>query len=165
MAAINQAYASNSETALQTIEFAHSTISGGYLRLVKAKYDLTATLENSNEVTFTRASIKIQRASRATSGKQDLNFVISNLNNVAWRELNAIVIANRTSEEKLICKYREYLESDLSQPASGVYPLTVISTSSNRIAVTFHAGYTPLPNMAFPRFRYYPTIFPGLKYL
>ena len=165
MTALNQAYASNSATPLNTIEFIHSSLTGGELRLVQAKYDLDATLEDASNATFTAAAIRIQLPSRSTDGRQDLEFVVSNINNVAWQQLSLALEANRTTEEKIICKYRAFLEADLSAPAGAVYTFTVNGTITNRRSISFRAGYTPLPDTQFPRYRYYPTLYPGLKYI
>lgn len=166
MTALNQAYASNAGTPLNTFEFLHSALTGGALRLVMAKYDLSATLEDAIVVTFSKAAIQFPGLpARSTDGRQDFEMSISNLNNIAWRQLSAIVQANRTTEQKVILKYRAYLEDDTNAPAGAVYKYTVHDASSNRGVVSIRAGYTPLPDTQFPRGRYYPTIYPGLKYI
>lgn len=164
MTAINTAYASNSATPLLTIEFLHSSLTGGALRLVQAYYDLEATLEDSTTVTFSASGIGISLPEKSTEGRQDLNIQIDNASNLVWQQVKLVIDANRTSEEKIICKFRSFLEADLSAPAGAVYVLTVTGTSINRNTAGIQATYTPIPDTGYPRKRYYPTSYPGVKY-
>jgi hypothetical protein len=164
-AALRKAYASNTETPLETYEFTHSSLTGGVLRLVKGFYDLDATLENASSVTFSAAGINSRLPEKSTDGNQSIELTLDNTNGTAWTQINLAIEANRTSEEPVICKYRPYLESDTSAPAGSVFTFTVLSSSTNRNAVTLQAAYTPLPEVTFPRGRYYATNFPWLKYV
>jgi len=163
--ALERAYASNESTPLLTIEFLHASLTGGALRLVQAYSDLTATLEDATTVTFTAAAIDIQLPEISTDGRQDLSISIDNTNNVAWDQIKAVTIANRITESKIICKYRPFLESDLTAPAGATYVLTVTGGSINRHTATLRATYTPIPETNFPRGRYYPSDYPGVRYV
>lgn len=163
--ALNTAYASNSETPLETYEFVHTSFTGGVLRLVKGFYDLSATLEDASSVTFTAAGINSRLPEKSTDGSQSIELTLDNTNGVAWAQLSAAITANRTTATPIVCKYRPYLESDTSAPAGTVVILTVMSSSINRNAITIQAAYTPLPDTRFPRGRYYATNYPWLKYV
>lgn len=162
--ALNKAYASNSETPLETYEFLHSSLTGGVLRLIKGFYDLEGTLEDSSVVTFTAAGVNSRLPEKSTDGNQSIELTLDNTNGTAWAQLSSAIAANRITEEAIICKYRPYLESDTSAPAAAALILTVMSSSSNRNAVSLQAAYTPLPESTFPRSRYYATNYPWLKY-
>lgn len=162
--ALNKAYASNTETPLETYEFIHSSFTSGVLRLVKSFYDLSATLEDASSVTFTAAGINSRLPEKSTDGSQSIELTLDNTDGVAWTQLDLAVTANRTTNEAIICKYRPFLESDTSAPAGNTVILTVMSSSINRNSITLRASYTPLPESAFPRGRYYATNYPWLKY-
>jgi hypothetical protein len=162
MTAIARAYASNEATPLDTLEFSHSSISTLYL--VRAYEDLTATLEDSTEVTFLKSSISVQLPERSTDGQQSLNLQLDNISNDVYLQLSAVQDSMRTSDEKAIIKYRSYLESDLSAPSGGVIRLFMSSASINRIQASISAAWSPFPDARYPRYRYYPTLYPGVKY-
>ena len=162
MTAIEQAFASNTETPLMTVELSHSSF--GTSRLVKAYYDLEATLETSSTVTFTAAGISLSYPEKTTDGRQDLSIQIDNTNNEVWTQISNVINASRASSEKVVCKMRSFLESDLSAPHGGVYTFTVMETTANRNVAAIRASYTPIPDTAYPRHRYYSTTYPGVKY-
>lgn len=165
MTALNQAYASNKGTPLHTIEFLHSGITGGALRLVQAYSDISATLEDASTVTFTATALGISLPSRGTDGRQDLRIQIDNVSLIAYTEIKAAKTATRTTAEKIICKYRPFLESDLSAPAGATVVLTVTETVISRNSVNITATYTPIPEISWPIRRYFPAQFPGVKYV
>ena len=163
--ALNKAYASNTETPLETFEFTHSSLTGGVLRLVKGFYDLEATLEDSSVVTFSAAGIDTKLPGKSVDGSQDIQITMDNTNGEVWTQLNLVIEANRTSSTPIICTYRPYLESDTSAPAGTAYVLTVTSGSITRTTATIRASYSPLPDTTFPKGRYYATNYPWLKYV
>lgn len=162
--ALNKAYASNTETPLDTFEFTHASLTGGVQRFVISKYDLSATLENASVVTFSAISAESKLPSRNVDGSQDIEITLDNTNGAVWAQLNAVVTANRTTTTPVLCTYRPYLESDTSAPATAALTFPVKSSSINRSTATIRASYTPLPNTTFPRGRYYATNYPWLKY-
>lgn len=162
MTAIARAYASNEATPLETLEFSHSSITTMYF--VRAFYDLTATLESSTEVTFVRSGLGIQLPEKSTDGQQELQIQIDNLSNDVYQTLSTIQNSMRSTDEKAIIKYRSYLESDLSAPAGAVIKLIMTSASVNRRTASIRASWSPFPDASYPRYRYYPTLYPGVKY-
>lgn len=164
--ALEQAYASNTTTPLNTLEFKHSALTGGVLRLVQGYQDLTATLEGSPavQVTFSKSGLGIKLPDRSTDGNHDLVWQVDNVSNDVYTQLRLIQEANRTSEEVVICNYRSYLETDLSAPAGAVYRMTVTGASVSTHTAVIRATWAAFPDTSYPRERYYPTTYPGLKY-
>lgn len=163
--ALERAYASNEATPLLTYEFSHASLTGGVLRYVSGFYDLSATLEDSSNVTFTAAAIQGPRPAKTTDGRQVLTIQIDNTSNAVFTQIKQVIDANRTSETPVICKFREYLEADTSAPASAVFTFTVMGVSINRNTAVITAAYAPIPDMTWPRRRYFTNSYPGLKYV
>lgn len=165
MTAIEQAYAINAATPILTIELSHSALTDGVLRLVQSNTDLVAGIEDSSTVTFSKSGLSITRPSRDTTGTQSITLDIDNVSNLVWTEINKVVTANRSSKEKIICKLRTYLAADLTAPADAGYVLQVSNTSINRTTARIIATYAALYDTSFPKDRYYPTVYKGLKYV
>ena len=163
--ALETAYASATTTPLETYEIKHSSLSGGSVYLVKSKYDLVATLEDSSEVTFRAVAMQTSLPGKGGDGGQSQSISISNINGEAWASVKAIGDAIRTTPEEALCIYRPYLISDTSEPAGAAFELTIKDASVTRSAVTIQVAYTPLPDVTFPRTRYYSNRFPWLKYI
>ena len=163
--ALNRAFASNEATPVLTIEFIHASFTGGLIRLVRGYKDFTATLEDASTVTFSPSGIGIAYPEKSTDGRQDLNIQIDNVSNVIWTEVSKVIEANRTSEARVQCKFRSFLTSDLSQPQGEIYTFTVTTSSIDRVSALIQATYTPIPDTQYPRSRYYPTTYPGIKYV
>ena len=163
--ALDQAYASNTQSPLVTVEFIHSAITGGAIRLVQGYYDITATLEDSSVVTFTAIGMAFELPERGTDGRQDLQIQLDNVSGEVWAEIKAAKVAARTTPEKIICKYRPFLESDLTAPAGATYQLTVTKTNITRSSASIFASYTPIPEIRYPLNRYFPDQYPGLRYV
>lgn len=162
MSAIARAYASNEATPLETLEFSHSSITTLYF--VRAYYDLTATLEDSTEVTFSKSGIGMQLPESSTDGQQELEIQFDNVSNEVFNTLMTVQDSMRSTDEKALIIYRSFLESDLSAPASAPIKLFMSSSSVNRQTATIRASWSPFPDAAYPRYRYYPNLYPGLKY-
>lgn len=161
--ALEQALSSNSETPLETLEFLHSAITGGAIRLVRDENDLTATLETAQQVTFTAAGIDPAFPERAADGRQDLLITVDNVSLFVYQQINQIIEANRVSEEKVICNFRSFLLSNLTAPQE-VYTLDVIDAVVTDMSAQIRATYAPITDMRFPAFFYYANKYPGVKY-
>lgn len=165
MSELDKAWNSATASPLHTLEFLHSGLTGGALRLVQGYYDIEATLEDASTVTFTAAGFAISLPARSTDGRQDLQIQLDNVSKEVYDEVKAVKVATRTTEEKIICKYRPFLEADLSAPAGSTYILTVTQSTINRRSATLTAKYTPVPDIQWPYRRYFTNNFPGLKYV
>lgn len=164
MTALNIAYATNSETPLTTLEFSHSALTDGVMRFVQGYYDLDATTEGGDLVTFSKSGLGIQLPERSTDGMQELVIQIDNLSNEVYSQLRVVQNSMRSNDERAIIKYRPYLESDLSSPAGAVLSLVMTGSTVNRQQATIRATWSAFPDSRYPRFRYYSTIYSGVKY-
>lgn len=163
--ALEKAYASNTDTPLDTLEFLHSSLPGGALRYVRGVHPITATLETSEIVTFSPAGFAVNLPERGVNGSQNLDIQFDDVSQTAWQSLHAVITANRTTQEKIHCIYRPFLEADLSAPAGSPIKLLVTSSVINRKSAAFRAAWAPIPDIQWPRLRYYPSLYPGLKYV
>lgn len=167
MTAIETAYASNSETPLETFEFIHPGIND-QIRLFKGEVDIVCTLEDSNVVTFTRSNIKSTAPSSSSDGSQSVTLQIDNVSNEVWTQLKQIINYNRATpgtQSEIILKYRRYLESDLTTIVGETVRLKIIGSGINRNIAQFEASYALIPDVRYPNKFYYTNTFPGLKYV
>lgn len=163
MTAIQRAYASNSETPILTLEISHSGLTGGVLRFARSHADLVATLEDSSTVTFSRSGMGLSFPQRSVNGKQDLNFQLDGVSREVLTEVKQVISANRAASEKAICKLRTFTPSDLTAPAE-IYTFNVVSDQINNRSAVFRASFAQIPDFYYPRLRYFPSIYPGVKY-
>lgn len=161
---IAQAYASASETPLDTIEIIHSGLTGGVRRFVSGNLDVTAILEDASSVTFTAIGANIKLSDRSTEGSQELVFAFDNTTREASDEIKAVIAASRTTKEAPTLKYRAYLPSDLTSPAVGPYLMQVKASSRNREQVSLTASFFEIGNLKWPFRKYDPVNYPGVRY-
>lgn len=162
MSAIARAYASNEATPISTFEFSHSAISTMYF--VQGYYDVEATTESGKAVTFLKSGLGFSLPERSTEGVQELQIQIDNLSNETYEKLRTIQLSMRQNDERAKIKYRPYLEADLSAPSGAVFTLSMTSASITRNQATILANWAPFPDSSYPRKRYYPTLYAGVKY-
>jgi hypothetical protein len=169
-AMLQTAYASASETPLSTYRIVNPNLTGGARLFVNSKSDLTATLEDSTQVTFEKAGVAEILPKKGVDGRQDLTIQLSNISREAWNDIKKIVAANRaavlagTAPTKTTIEFRTFLPSDLTAPSGPIYILSVSKTVVNISSLSITATFTPIGDMAFPRLRYYSEKFAGVKY-
>lgn len=129
--------------------------------LVKAYYDVVATIENGEKVTFSAAGIDVALPKRNTDGTQDLQFAVSNI----FGEVSKVVRQALNSGLAGTLIYRRYVSSDLGAPAERPYSLVIKSGQWNNTDAQIIAGYADVLDTAWPRFRYTLPFAPGLRYL
>lgn len=162
--ALKRAYASASETPILTLEIAHEAIT-----TVKLAQSYAAII--TYDGTFASAAISEKLPDKNTEGDQALLFSISNLDNAVMYRLSQILTYNREVADAIAtCTLRHYLPSDIvasptSATASGpVIELIITSASINWKTATITAKYSPLPNVSFPKRRYFTSQYTGLRY-
>jgi len=158
-----EARASNTETPILTVEIKHTALTGGVLRLVQGVEDLTATIPGTGAVVFTAAGIDILLPSKDSEGTQQLTINIDNVSNMIYSEMLKIVIANRSAQSEVKVNTRVYLASDLSSPKESV-PMIGVSVAMTVTSSRISAIFAPLYDNFFPRLRYYPNKYHGVKY-
>ena len=165
MTALEQAYAINTETPLLTVEFRHPSLTNGVQRFVQDERDFTAITEIGQTVTFVKSGMRLSLPSRDSEGTQTIGIQIANTSNEIWREVSKVADANRINQREVECIMRAFLPSNINQPAGAPYPLVILSSSINRVVARLDAAYAPLYDTVFPKGRYYPSIYNGLKYV
>lgn len=131
------------------------------IRVVADYEDLTAKLENGQEVTFQAGPFEYKEPSKNTDGQQTLTFAIANVTGEAQKAVEAALEAD--VEVPII--YRVYLSTDLTAPATKPYKMIMRGGSFEGMMVQIEAGYYDLLNTAWPRLRYTAENAPGLRYL
>ena len=168
--ALQQAYASAAETPVYTVRLLHTGLTGGARAFVQGKYDLSATLETSQVVTFQKTGMAISLPQKGVNGRQDISFLLSNVSREAWAEIKSVIETNRANViagnpvETIKLEFRQFLESDLSAPAGPVYKMIVMSSVVNFMQLNITASFMPLADISFPKLRYYSDKYPGVRY-
>lgn len=160
---LRQVYASNpvDKIRYKTLELLHATFPGGAYRFVQGYSDLTATLENGQEVTFEGSGIGIVPPRRGGDERPTLGFRLDNVTLKVSTAINAALEGGGV----ITVYFREFISSDLSAPANNPTPLFATVAKSNRFSVTVSAGFRDVVNKSWPRRRYTTQLAPGLKYL
>lgn len=159
MTILNRLYASSgSEVIIETLQI---NIGDEVHYLCKGYEDITAVTEGGDPVTFTACAIDIALPARNSDGTQDLQFAISNIDGVVSTAIRSAL--DNLSGATL--KYRNYISTDLTAPASTPYTLAVKSGSWTALQVQIKAGYMNILDTAWPRYRYTLPHFPGLRYI
>lgn len=110
---------------------------------------------------FEAGSLSVSLPALNTSGQQNLNFGVANVNGVAQQYVDHAL----ETDERVILIYREYLESDKSAPAKRPYTMIIRGGRFEAGEAEFQASYYDLLNVAWPRERYTAQNAPGIKYL
>lgn len=132
-----------------------------WLRICCGFEDHLLGIEGGEYVLFEAGSLSVSLPAKNSSGMQTLNFGVSNVRGTAQRYVHDALQADST----VLLIYREYLESDKSQPARRPRTMTLRGGTFERGEAQFECGYYDLLNTAWPRERYTPENAPGIKYL
>ncbi|MDI3359785.1 DUF1833 family protein [Lelliottia sp. V89_10] len=159
MTILNRLYASSGpEVIIETLQV---VVGDSTYWLTRGWDDITATLENGQQATFTACGIDIALPARNSDGTQDLKFAISNVDGVV-----STTIRNALENlESGSLTYRNYISTDLSAPASKPYTLKIKSGSWTALQAQITAGYMDVLDTAWPRHRYTLPEHPGLRYI
>ncbi|MGQ6276213.1 DUF1833 family protein [Serratia sp. IR-2025] len=159
MTVLNRLYASSgSEVIIETLQI---VVGDDTHWLTRGWDDITATLENGEQATFTACGIDLSLPAKNADGTQDLKFAICNIDG---KVSNAIRDALGNQEIGTLT-YRHYLSTDLTAPASPPFTLTIKSGYWTSIEVQITAGYMNVLDTAWPRRRFTLPDYPGLRYL
>ncbi|RKT75616.1 DUF1833 family protein [Rahnella aceris] len=159
MTVLNRLYASSgNEVIIETLEI---NIGDEIHYLCTGYEDITAVTESGDTVTFSASAIDIALPARNSDGTQDLQFAISNIDGKVSTAIRNALDNLRSAT----LKYRNYISTDLSAPASKPYTLAVKSGSWTALQVQIKAGYMNILDTAWPRNRYTLPYYPGLRYI
>lgn len=124
------------EYEIETIEISHPLFSKIYY-LTKEPAGITATLETSAQVLFEGTNIQIDLNSTKSDLDQNFSFTLPDLNNALDDELDRVPLDNT---DKILIKYRTYINTDLSAPASGPANLEALAVNQENGVFTISAG-------------------------
>ncbi|WP_286936128.1 DUF1833 family protein [Achromobacter sp. UBA4530] len=110
---------------------------------------------------FEAGSLSISLPAKNTTGMQTLNFGVAGVNSLVQKYFDQ---ALETGEAVKIT-YREYLESDKSQPARRPYVMDLIGGSLQDGEAQLSAGFFDVLNLRWPRELYTAQNAPGIRYL
>ena len=158
-----EARASNTEQPILTVEIRHPILSSGAIRLVQAVSDFTGFIPGVGNALFEASGINIVLPSKDSEGTQQLSIQIDNVSNAIYTEMAKIAVANRTAQTEVEVNTRVYLASDTSSPKESI-PMIGVSVGINTSSATIRAIFAPLYDNFFPRLRYYPNKYHGVKY-
>nr|WP_315528303.1 DUF1833 family protein [uncultured Achromobacter sp.] len=110
---------------------------------------------------FEAGSLSLSLPSKNTTGVQTLNFGVAGVNSLVQKYFDQ---ALETGEAVKIT-YREYLESNKSQPARRPYVMDLIGGSLQDGEAQLSAGFFDVLNRRWPRELYTAQNAPGIRYL
>ena len=167
MTILNEIYSGqNNDEIIETFEFTHSALNSGRISIAKSSFDLNLGIENGGpNRLFIGYGIDSIQPAKNTDGTSQLTMAISNINNVMWTQLRQVQQANdQGTQEPVVITSRIYVSSDPSEPAEKPLVMNVNSVSLTRQTANITAIFAPLYDSYFPRLKFYPSKYSGVKY-
>jgi hypothetical protein len=158
-----EARASNTEQPILTVEIRHPILASGAIRFVQGVDDFIGFIPGVGNAQFDKSGINVVLPSKDSQGTQQLSIRLDNVSNAVFLEMRKIVEANRTTQTEVEVNTRIYLASDTSSPKESI-PMIAETIAITAVSATIGATFAPLYDNFFPRERYYPTGFHGVKY-
>jgi len=158
-----EARASNTEQPILTVEIRHPVLSTGAIRLVQGVQDFTGFIPGVGNALFEASGINVVLPSKDSEGTQQLSIQLDNVSNSIYIEMAKIATANQSSQSEVEVNTRVYLASDTSSPKESI-PMIGIGVGMNTNSATIRAIFAPLYDNFFPRLKYYPNAYHGVKY-
>ena len=147
-----------SEVLIPTIEIRHASMPSVYI--CTGFENITAITEDAEEVTFIATGLDVSLPEKDSSGNQTLAFAIENITGEAQQFVDSALEAGGD----MLLIYREYIYSDLSEPASLPRVMNIVGGSFEGGTFQCQASYYDMLNTAWPRDRYTADFAPGIKY-
>lgn len=122
---------------------------------------ITARTEDGRLLTFEPTGMDVAMPKKDNTGNQTVQFAIDGVTGIAQKLIQQAMDANKRVNLTL----RLFLDTDLSQPATKPYFMSVKGGSLKPSTIQVQAGYFDLINTAWPRDLYDATSFPCIKYL
>lgn len=160
MKAIEVAYASADGIPIHTLTLRHATFPGGVFFLCSGFDDIDAKLETGEAVTFLASGLGINLPQRALVGREDLQFALDNITG----EVRQYMLSARRAGGPIGVEYRPYVDNDLSQPARKPMKMVTVNYKDNRRSANVLASFRNFMDLEWPRVRFTPDRYPGLKY-
>jgi len=121
---------------IETLEISHSLFTQTFY-FMRGRPGITATLETGQVVNFEPSDIDIQLNSTKSDLDEDFSFTLPDLDNILDDQLSLIPHSNK---EKILAKYRVYINDDLTAPAQGPINLEALTISQEKGVFTISAG-------------------------
>lgn len=112
-------------------------------------------------VQFEAGSLSVSLPAKNNTGRQTLNFGVAGVSAMVDRYFD---LAEESGQPVQVV-YREYLESDKSQPARKPYVMELLGGTIEGDEATLSAAFFDLLNLRWSRQLYTATNAPGIKYL
>lgn len=166
-AAIRESYASAdaSDDVISTVELNHASFIDGPERYVSGQLDvLRATLEATapfnptEEVIFRPMAFDFLPPGQGDHGPTPAQVKIDNVSG----QVATILRQTLTGNSPVEIIYREFMRSDLTQPAQLYYGLIMKRVSLTALTASGEIGWREVQLQAFPRRRYTKEDYPGL---
>lgn len=116
---------------------------------------------NGEYLLFTAGSLSVALPSKNNTGRQTLNFGVAGVSTIVDRYFD---LAEETGQS-VTATYREYLESDKSQPSRTPYVMQLLGGSIEGDEASLSAAFFDLLNLRWSRQVYTAENAPGIKYL
>lgn len=141
---------SPSDAVEARIYYASSEVKAGQLSVRQQDFD-----------TYTASGLDVSLPERNASGQQNLTFAIENVTGIAQDFIDRAL----TKGVRIDVIYREYLASDLTQPASPPLRMVAVGAKMEGASLQVTASYQDPIGQAWPRERYNAADHPGLRYI
>jgi hypothetical protein len=164
--ALEMAFASATQTPVLTVILRSAGLTDGAIAFVQGYYDIEATLEDGiTQVLFEASGAAIDWPKAGVEGAEDLNIKLENVSQRARREIKAAKQHYRATGESVQIELRQYLPSDYSAPAGGIYKALVTDTTVDRNVASIKGSFHLMVDITYPKKRYYSREYLGLKYV
>lgn len=147
------------EVQISTLEILHPAFDP--IRTCAGYEDHTVTLETGEVVTFLASVLDVSLPRRDTSGQQNLKFAIENVTGIAQDAIDRALEAGG----EITVVYRDYLASDLSEPAGPPLKMVVVGAEMSETSLQVTCSYQDIVGRAWPNMRYTVSFAPGLRYI
>lgn len=110
---------------------------------------------------FEAGSLSITLPNKNTSGMQTLSFGVAGVNEQVQKYFDQALATGQSVK----VTYREYLESDMAQPARKPYVMELLGGALEGGEAQLSAGFFDVLNLRWPREIYTAENAPGIRYL
>lgn len=152
-------YASSNRSPIHCLSIVNPGLPGGGYHWVLGWKSLQAGVETGGQQLFQPGWFSASLPEQAGTGKQTLQFSLSNATGRIRRAIEAI----RAGGQEVQVIYRAYMPDHFDAPAR-VYRMTALACVTKGITATITAAFKSAINTRWPRLVYTQERFPGLRY-
>lgn len=152
-------YASGNRSAVHCLSIVNPDLPGGGFHWVLGWERLHAGIEGGGQQLFQPGWFSASLPEQAGTGKQTLQFSVSNVTGRVRRAIEAV----RAGGAEVLVIYRAYVPGHFDAPAR-VYRMSAIAAITKGSMATITAAFKSAINTRWPRVVYTQERFPGLRY-